>query len=153
MVNFRRSLGFFSLISFVYNVTAAASSTAADPSPTEVVVPLSQVEEISDSTVIDDPTLIENLFSPIVNSTDDSTLLVERSGASDCKCYPGQACWPAQSAWDLLNLTLSGQLIKYVPAAAPCHNSFEGKATYDAGQCSVINGPSGWTTEEFQYVL
>ena len=154
MVNFRRSLGFLSLISFVYNVTAQeAAPTTADPSPTEVVVPSSQVAALSDSPVIDDPTLIESLFSPIVDSTNNSTLLVERSGDSDCKCYPGQACWPAQIAWDLLNLTLSGQLIKYVPAAAPCHNSFEGRATYDAGQCAVINGPSGWGTEEFQYVL
>jgi hypothetical protein len=154
MVNFRRSFGLLSLITFAIHGIAAqdASATATDPSATTIIVPASEVAVISDSPVINDLSLIESLFSPIVNSTDNSTLLVERNN-NNCKCYPGEACWPAPIAWDLLNLTLSGQLIKYTPAAAPCHNNFEGKSTFNAAKCAAINGPLGWGTEEFQYKL
>lgn len=153
MVKLRPSVCFLSLLSFaVYGVVAQdASTTTIDPSPTEVIVPSSQVAVLTDSPVIDDTSLIENLFAPVVNTTDNSTLVVARNN-NGCKCYPGQWCWPTQIAWDLLNLTLSGQLIKYVPAAAPCHNTFEGKSTYNENQCAVINGPNGWVTEEFQYI-
>lgn len=42
--------------------------------------------------------------------------------AKDCKVFPGDAEWPSEAAWDVLNRTLGGALIKTVPIAAPCYN-------------------------------
>jgi len=73
-----------------------------------------------------DPSDVDDLFIGLVdmsNSTN-STLLVERS-SRNCKGSFGMSCWAADVAWDLLNLTLSGRLIRYIPAAAPCHNTLQ----------------------------
>lgn len=49
-----------------------------------------------------------------------------------CKCYDGDSCWPSAAAWDSLNASVDGNLVKVVPLAAVCHNTFEGTPTYNA---------------------
>jgi hypothetical protein len=152
MVLYRRSLTIFGFLAFIFNVSAASSSTSSSAptaSASDVVLSSSALADIADASVVD-PTDVESLFGDLVgisNSTN-TTLLVDRS-SENCKCTYGSSCWPADVAWDLLNLTLSGRLIKYIPAAAPCHNTFNGLNTYNANQCTVVT--AGWTTEEFQY--
>ena len=55
-----------------------------------------------------------------------------------CKCYEGDACWPSNSAWNTLNSTVGGRLLKFVPTAAVCHNKFESLSTYDAAKCAEV---------------
>ncbi|PQE06544.1 isoamyl alcohol oxidase protein [Rutstroemia sp. NJR-2017a WRK4] len=38
-------------------------------------------------------------------------------GAPDCKCRPNDGCWPSHYIWQALNTSISGKLIKPVPAA------------------------------------
>lgn len=42
----------------------------------------------------------------------------------DCKCFPGDACWPSIKDWDKLNKTVDGRLIATVPLASPCYDSW-----------------------------
>ncbi|KAM5349764.1 hypothetical protein ACJ41O_006269 [Fusarium nematophilum] len=44
-----------------------------------------------------------------------------RPGAN-CKCLPGDRCWPSQSDWVRLNDTVQGRLISSVPLGSPCHD-------------------------------
>ena len=67
-----------------------------------------------------------------------------------CKCYEGDSCWPKYAVWQQLNATVGGRLQKVIPPAANCHNTFEGKPTYDAAGCEVTK--AGWLTEPWQYV-
>jgi hypothetical protein len=51
----------------------------------------------------------------------------------DCRCLPGDACWPAQDSWAKLNSTVSGKLVATVPIGSPCHDP-----TYDAAACDQL---------------
>ncbi|KAM4055825.1 FAD binding domain-containing protein [Hirsutella rhossiliensis] len=52
---------------------------------------------------------------------------------SDCKCFPGDSCWPRPGDWARLNETVGGRLIATVPLASPCH-----VPNYDARACSAL---------------
>ncbi|KAF4781198.1 FAD binding domain-containing protein [Colletotrichum scovillei] len=68
------------------------------------------------------------------------TAFTERA-AGDCKCFPGDACWPATAQWDALNTTVGGNLIATVPLGAPCHDP-----VYDAATCATLQ--SEWQDAE-----
>jgi len=69
-----------------------------------------------------------------------------------CKCYPGDACWPATKEWTKLNKTVDGNLAIALPPGAPCHNTFNGLlgnlSTYNAAQCA--NATAKFTNEQWQ---
>lgn len=44
------------------------------------------------------------------------------SSTTDCKCIPGDPCWPLPSTWAGFNQSLNGRLIATVPLGAPCHD-------------------------------
>ncbi|KAK4211189.1 hypothetical protein QBC37DRAFT_19461 [Rhypophila decipiens] len=72
--------------------------------------------------------------------------------AYGCKCYPGDSCWPTLNKWNALNNSVSGNLIRYIPAAAACHNSFTGPLgtvsnTYDAAACA--DAQANWLDEDW----
>lgn len=53
--------------------------------------------------------------------------------AEDCKCGPGDKCWPSQEKWDKLNKKVDGRLIRTVPIGHVCH-----EPTYDAAACANL---------------
>ncbi|KAF9524797.1 isoamyl alcohol oxidase [Crepidotus variabilis] len=55
-----------------------------------------------------------------------------------CKCYQGDTCWPSPHEWKSLNASVDGNLQLVVPDAAVCHDSFEGKPTYNASACEEV---------------
>lgn len=55
------------------------------------------------------------------------------SSSRSCYCFPNEACWPAQSAWDTLNTTVGGRLIATIPIGAPCHDPL-----YNATECALL---------------
>lgn len=57
------------------------------------------------------------LLLPLVNAG----LIKARNGTATCKYIPGDAAWPTQDAWNLLNHTVGGRLIATIPQAAVCH--------------------------------
>lgn len=54
-----------------------------------------------------------------------------------CRCFPGDDCWPSSEEWSRFNETLGGKLIATVPLASPCHDTFPG-VDYDANKCADI---------------
>ena len=44
-----------------------------------------------------------------------------RNNDEDCKCMPGDACWPSVEEWTALNSSLSGKLVETIPLGSPCH--------------------------------
>lgn len=61
-----------------------------------------------------------------------------------CKAQPGSHDWPSVYAWDGLNSSLAGHLIKPLPPAAACHS---GQATYSETECASIK--TAWSTYAF----
>ena len=68
-----------------------------------------------------------------------------------CKCYPGQACWPSATKWNLFNATVEGKLRVHVPPGAVCHNTFTGPLgtvnTYNAAKCAEAT--QNWANESW----
>ncbi|KAF2790845.1 6-hydroxy-D-nicotine oxidase [Melanomma pulvis-pyrius CBS 109.77] len=52
---------------------------------------------------------------------------------NECKCFPGDACWPSEREWITFNTTVGGRLIKTVPLGSPCHDPH-----YDAALCDAL---------------
>jgi len=55
---------------------------------------------------------------------------------SQCRCFPGDACWPEKADWDAFNTTLGGKLIATKPIASVCHE--DPFAPYDAQACADL---------------
>jgi hypothetical protein len=68
--------------------------------------------------------------------------------SKECRCFPGDYCWPSQAQWNTFNETLGGKLVATVPLAAPCHvDSF---TPYDAEQCGAVQDT--WWYPQTHYV-
>ncbi|XP_055340389.1 uncharacterized protein LOC129589601 [Paramacrobiotus metropolitanus] len=48
-------------------------------------------------------------------------LWISAQASTQCRCYPGDSCWPTDNEWTAFNSTLGGNLIKTVPTAYPCY--------------------------------
>ncbi|KAF5026999.1 hypothetical protein F66182_873 [Fusarium sp. NRRL 66182] len=70
------------------------------------------------------------LFYP-ENTVDKRSL----GSSAKCKNFPGDALWPSDSIWRLLDLFTGGALIKTVPIGASCYNNL---GAYDKARCSHI---------------
>lgn len=68
--------------------------------------------------------------------------LTSRAVPSQCRCFPGDACWPSRSDWDAFNQTLGGKLVATVPIGSPCHvDAFE---PYDEQACATLKDNWGF---------
>jgi hypothetical protein len=54
-----------------------------------------------------------------------------------CKAYPGTPEWPSDVVWKTFDNLIGGALIKTVPLAAPCFNSWP--AVRDPAKCASIS--------------
>ncbi|GME30197.1 putative FAD binding domain protein [Neofusicoccum parvum] len=59
--------------------------------------------------------------------------------STDCKCIPGDACWPSTAEWSQLNQTVGGKLISNKPLAHVCHDP-----DYDEAACDVLKEEWVW---------
>ncbi|KAK2800327.1 hypothetical protein FQN49_008932, partial [Arthroderma sp. PD_2] len=41
----------------------------------------------------------------------------------ECRCFPGEPCWPKEKQWAEFNSTIGGKLVATVPIGSPCHDS------------------------------
>lgn len=60
---------------------------------------------------------------------------------TDCKCFPGDDCWPSSDKWSSFNETLGGKLIATIPLAAVCHdanNDHPDWPAYDEEACAQL---------------
>jgi hypothetical protein len=54
--------------------------------------------------------------------------------ASKCRNIVGDDAWPSLDEWKALNNSVSGRLIRTIPAGHVCHDP-----TYDAEACKTLN--------------
>jgi hypothetical protein len=54
-----------------------------------------------------------------------------------CKSIPGEAGWPSEQDWALLNAQVKGRLLKPIPPAAGCHKKEYGSVTRQS--CALIS--------------
>lgn len=71
-----------------------------------------------------------------------STPATGQSVSCQCRCFPGDDCWPSKEEWSRLNTTMDGKLVATVPLAASCHDSSFG-IEYDSAECSSLR--ESWT--------
>ncbi|KAI0514660.1 FAD binding domain protein [Xylaria bambusicola] len=67
------------------------------------------------------------------------------SSGTQCRCFPGDDCWPSPANWAALNQSVHGALVATVPIGSPCHDTFPGVA-YDAEKCAEIQ--ANWPRPE-----
>lgn len=60
-----------------------------------------------------------------------------------CKCFPGDACYPAAAEWSSLNTTVQGRLVATIPLGSPCHDP-----NYDEEECAYLQDQ--WTYSGIQ---
>ncbi|RAL00768.1 FAD-dependent oxidoreductase [Aspergillus ibericus CBS 121593] len=86
------------------------------------------------------------LWTSLLAVTASATAIGSRSSTNttNCRCFPGDACWPSLSEWDQFNQTIDGRLIKTIPLGKPCH-----APNYDASVCAVLK--EEWTEPELHY--
>lgn len=68
----------------------------------------------------------------------------QKESEEECRCFPGDECWPEESTWQEFNQTIGGNLIATVPLGRPCHDP-----DYDAEQCEYLR--SQWIWPEIHY--
>ncbi|KAJ8133219.1 hypothetical protein O1611_g404 [Lasiodiplodia mahajangana] len=56
------------------------------------------------------------------------------SQARECKCTPGESCWPSDSDWAAFNATIDGRLLKTKLPASVCYPG----ADYDSAACESV---------------
>ncbi|KAF7514914.1 hypothetical protein G7054_g14899 [Neopestalotiopsis clavispora] len=55
--------------------------------------------------------------------------------SGECRIFPGDEDWPAQSEWAAFNDELGGALIQTIPLAAPCYQDW---GIYDEQTCDAV---------------
>lgn len=73
------------------------------------------------------------------------TLAVSAQAGEQCRCFPGDPCWPTADEWRRFNQTIDGRLVATVPIASPCHTP-----GYDEAQCATLKDE--WRWPQVQYV-
>lgn len=87
---------------------------------------------------------LQFLISALLLGTATAASLPLRQEASDCKAWPETESWPAAEKWTALGEAVPGKLEEVVPPGAVCHNTFNGKKTYDQAKCQAYT--SAWGT-------
>lgn len=62
---------------------------------------------------------------------------------SNCRCFPGDPCWPSQDVWAKFNESVDGRLVATVPLGTPCHDP-----NYNAAECKTLS--EQWTDPALQ---
>lgn len=75
-----------------------------------------------------------------------STASASNTSQTNCRCFPGEACWPSSKVWSAFNQTIDGRLVATIPLGTPCH-----APTYDAATCEALKAQ--WQLPELQYVM
>jgi hypothetical protein len=74
-------------------------------------------------------------------------LLQKTTGNRNCRCFPGESCWPSQDDWSRFNQSIGGRLISTVPLGSVCHDDAFGP--YDAAACARLRAT--WDFPETHY--
>ncbi|KAF9873690.1 hypothetical protein CkaCkLH20_08800 [Colletotrichum karsti] len=86
----------------------------------------------------------EDYFESPFNYKPERWLVGEDGSTKESVEMPGDRCWPSDKEWGRFNSSISGQLVRTTPPAAPCYAG----PSRDASACEAVT--QGWTTSSFQ---
>ncbi|KAF6834701.1 FAD binding domain-containing protein [Colletotrichum plurivorum] len=72
---------------------------------------------------------------------------IEARAQGRCKTFPGDFLWPHDIIWKLFDVLLGGALVKTVPIAAPCYDSFGVK---NPSECAFLT--ANWGNNSFYHI-
>ncbi|KAF2200496.1 FAD binding domain-containing protein [Delitschia confertaspora ATCC 74209] len=72
--------------------------------------------------------------------------LSPNKSTSRCKVFPGDAAWPREEVWDILNVLTGKRLLKPKPQARVCYNGPD----YDAAKCAQLT--ANWTRSYTHFI-
>ena len=58
---------------------------------------------------------------------------VIRKAERQCRCFPGDTCWPSAKDWSAFNQSINGRLIATIPIGSVCHGT-----TFDTAKCDNV---------------
>jgi hypothetical protein len=64
--------------------------------------------------------------------------------STQCRCFPGDACWPSAAVWSSFNQSVEGRLIQNVPLAGVCRSAEPGSSRTE--ECERLR--SNWFLPE-----
>ncbi|ETS76200.1 hypothetical protein PFICI_11587 [Pestalotiopsis fici W106-1] len=64
---------------------------------------------------------------------------------TQCRCFPGDACWPSEDDWASFNASVGGALIRTVPVASVCHGE-----QYNESACAAVQADWPYPTLHYQ---
>ena len=67
--------------------------------------------------------------------------------STDCRCFPGDECWPTPPEWAAFNETINGRLIATVPIASVCRHDI--LTSYNPVKCQQLQ--DDWLLPETHY--
>ncbi|KAF7718297.1 Isoamyl alcohol oxidase [Penicillium ucsense] len=67
----------------------------------------------------------------------------------DCRCFPGDDCWPSWQQWADFNATIGGRLISTVPLGSVCHTTGEFSA-YNQEACASLIADWGFPATHYK---
>lgn len=127
------------------------ASNALDIVPAAVVVPPDSGDYLEAETI----QLTESVIANLAASSLTNISLFDfappnppesnHTTAGECRTFPGDDLWPEDAVWDTLDLLTGGALIKTVPLASSCYDSW---GDYDAEACAYITDQ--WTNSSLQ---
>lgn len=75
-------------------------------------------------------------------------LCVIAANSTDCRCFPGDPCWPSSQKWTDFNTTLGGKLISTVPLGSVCHTKGDSSA-FDKDACAILIADWGFPATHY----
>jgi hypothetical protein len=95
------------------------------------------------------PLLLHSLFYTflIIPSASQQTFNADQDPGArpgTCKWIPGEAGWPPEQDWALLNQEVKGRLLKPIPPAAGCHRTEYGNVRQNCALISLGFKDSQW---------
>lgn len=76
-------------------------------------------------------------------------LCVNAANSLNCRCFPGDPCWPSSQEWTDLNTTLGGKLISTVPLGSVCHTRGDSSA-YNEHACADLIAHWGFPATHYK---
>lgn len=76
-------------------------------------------------------------------------LCVNAANTTNCRCFPGDPCWPSPQEWTDFNTTLGGKLISTVPLGSVCHTKGDFPA-YNEHACANLIADWGFPATHYR---
>ncbi len=79
-----------------------------------------------------------------------ATGVVAGGNSPQCRCYPGDSCWPSKKDWNKLSKDTNNKLAVELPPGLACFPTYEGQpveGAYDPAKCQEVT--DNWANPDY----